>query len=270
MRGSWPNNLGESGILMQLRENKTKRLIEAGKTAIGGFLMFPSPEIVEQMGYAGLDFVIIDTEHGPADNLAVAGMIRAAEAADITPLVRVRWVGDPSLILRALDLGAQGVQVPMVESAETAARVAAAARYHPRGRRGLAGVRAAWYGAVELGDYVAKANREIMVAVQIETAAAVAQAGEIAAVEGVDLVFVGPVDLSQSLGHPGQLQHPDLLAAMDRVFAACRAAGRACGTLTADAAQGRRQIAAGLQFLCINPAPVYAHCRATAEEIRRG
>ncbi len=254
---------------MAIRENKTKRLIAAGKPAIGGFLMIPSPEVVEQMGYAGLDFVIIDTEHGPADNLRVAEMIRAAEAADITPIVRVRWVEDPMLILRVLDLGAQGVQVPMVQSREVAERVVQAAKYFPRGRRGLAGVRAAKYGAVDLGEYVKAANRETMVVVQIETAAAVAKCEEIASVDGVDVVFVGPVDLSQSLGFPGQRYHPAVLEASDRVFLASKAAGKACGTLTADIEHGRKQVALGLQYICINPTPIYSHCKALADGIRR-
>ena len=255
---------------MLIRENKTKRLIAAGGTAVGGFLMIKSPEIVEIMGYAGLDFVIIDSEHGPADNETIGNMIRAAEASGITPIVRVRWVNDPTLILRALDLGAQGVQVPMVEDAETAARVVQAARYHPLGRRGLAGVRAAKYGAVDLGAYTQEANDENLVIAQIETAKAVGNAQAIAAVPGIDVVFVGPVDLSQSLGIPGQRSNPVLIEAMDKVFAACKAAGRPCGTLTSDIAEGRRQQAAGLQYLCINPTPIYAHCRSTAEGIRRG
>lgn len=251
-----------------MRPNKTKRLIASGEAAIGGFLPLPSPDIVEMMGYAGLDFVIIDTEHGPADNETLAQMIRAAEVADITPLVRVRWFADPSLILRALDLGAQGVQVPMIESAELAQNVVAVSRYHPQGRRGLAGVRASRYGAIPLPEYVRAANEEVMVICQIETARGVANAAEIAAVPGVDLVFVGPVDLSQSLGHPGERQHPELLAAMERVFSACKAAGTPCGTLTADVAHGREQAAAGLQYLCINPAPIYAHCKSMVQGIR--
>jgi 4-hydroxy-2-oxoheptanedioate aldolase len=255
--------------MMGVRPNKTKRLIASGKPAIGGFLMIPSPEIVEIMGYAGLDFVIIDTEHGPADNQTVAHLIRAADAADITPIVRVRWVSDPSLILRALDLGAQGVQVPMIEDAATAARVVASARYHPLGRRGLAGVRAARFGADDLPRYVEVANEEIMVVCQIETATGVANVKEIAAVPGVDVIFVGPVDLSQSLGYPGQRQHPVLGKAMEQVFSACRAAGVPCGTLTADIAEGQQQAADGLQYLCINPTPIYTHCRNTVRAIRQ-
>jgi len=253
-----------------MRPNRTKQLIASGKAAVGGFLAIPSPEIVEMMGHAGLDFVIIDTEHGPADNETVGNMIRAAEATGITPLVRVRWVNDPSLILRALDLGAQGVQVPMIEDAETARRVVSFSRYHPLGRRGLAGVRAAHYGAIPLAEYVEMANREVMVICQIETVKGVDHAAEIAAVPGVDVIFVGPVDLSQSLGYPGQRQHPLLLETMQRVFAAAKAAGVAAGTLTSDVAQGREQAAAGLQYLCINPTPIYAHCRSTAQAIRQG
>lgn len=269
MRKSWPASGRQAEELIAVRPNQTKRLIAAGKPAVGGFLMIPSPEIVEIMGYAGLDFVIIDTEHGPADNQTVAHLIRAADAAGITPIVRVRWVGDPSLILRALDLGAQGVQVPMIEDGATAARVVAAARYHPEGRRGLAGVRAARYGADDLPDYVREANREVMVVCQVETGSGVAKAREIATTPGVDVVFVGPVDLSQSLGHPGERRHPALLGAMEQVFAACREAGVPCGTLTADLAEGRSQAAAGLRYLCINPTPIYSHCRSLASGIRR-
>lgn len=251
-----------------IRENKTKKLIASGGAAIGGFLGLKSTEIVEIMGYAGLDFVIIDAEHGSADTETLEHMVRAAEVSGITPLVRVTNVNDPTLILRALDLGAQGVQVPMVESGDTARRIVQAAKYYPLGRRGLAGVRAARYGAVDMGSYVQEANAQTMVIAQIETVAGVEHAAEIAAVEGVDVVFVGPMDLSQSLGIPAQRRNPLLIEAMEKVFAACRAAGKPCGTLTASVEEGRAQSAAGLQYLCVSPAPIYAHCRSLLQGIR--
>ncbi|MDP2873572.1 MAG: aldolase/citrate lyase family protein [Bacillota bacterium] len=251
-----------------VRENKTKKLIASGGVAVGGFLGLKSTEIVEIMGYAGLDFVIIDSEHGSADTETLEHMVRAAEAAGITPIVRVTNVNDPTLILRALDLGAQGVQVPMVESAETARRIVQAAKYHPLGRRGLAGVRAARYGAVDMTRYVGEANAQTMVVAQIETVAGVEHAAEIAAVDGVDVVFVGPMDLSQSLGIPAQRRNPLLIETMEKVFAACKAAGKPCGTLTANAEEGRAQSAAGLQYLCISPAPIYAHCQSLLQGIR--
>jgi 4-hydroxy-2-oxoheptanedioate aldolase len=253
---------------MLLRENKTKKLISEGKAAIGGFLGLKSPEIVEIMGYAGLDFVIIDSEHGSAGSETLEQMIRAAEVAGITPIVRVTNVFDWTLILRALDSGAQGVQVPMVEDGDTAERVARAARYYPLGRRGLAGVRAAKYGSIDMARYVQEANEQVMVVAQIETVKGVENAAQIAAVDGIDLVFVGPMDLSQSLGIPAQRSNPLLHETMEKVFAACRAADKPCGTLTASVDEGRRQAAAGLQYLCISPAPIFSHCKSLVQGIR--
>jgi len=253
---------------MLVRENKTKKLISEGKAAIGGFLGIKSPELVEIMGYAGLDFVIIDSEHGSPGSETIEEMIRAAEVTGITPIVRVTNVNDPTLILRALDSGAQGVQVPMVEDGPTAERIVRFSRYFPLGRRGLAGVRAARYGTVDMGRYVQEANREVMVVAQIETVKGVEHAAEIAAVDGIDLVFVGPMDLSQSLGIPAQRSNPLLLETMEQVFSVCRAAGKPSGTLTASTEEGRRQAAAGLQYLCISPVPVYRHCRSLVEGIR--
>ncbi len=230
--------------------------------------MIPSAEVVEMMGIAAMDFAIIDLEHGLIDYHQALSMVRAAQLCGITPIVRVVDGRTRGPILRALDLGAGGVQVPMIESAADAALAVRWARYWPQGQRGLAGVRASGYGLEATGDYIKRANASVMVVAQVETDAGVRRIDEIVATDGIDVVFVGPVDLSQSLGVAGQLDSPQLLEAMERVFAACRVAGMPCGTLTRDVTHGRQQVEAGLQYLCVNPVPVIQHCSQAVRGIR--
>ncbi|HMM20572.1 MAG TPA: aldolase/citrate lyase family protein [Selenomonadales bacterium] len=189
--------------------------IARGDTVRGVFVVTGTPANVEILGYAGLDFVILDMEHASTGSGEVEHLIRAAEIGGIAPIVRVSK-NDPALILRALDSGACGILVPQVNSATEAEQAVQAARYAPLGGRGLAGiVRAARYGFSPLSDYVSSANRRTLVIVQAEDRRAVENLEAILAVEGVDGVFVGPADLSQSLGRTGQFDHPEV----NRIFA---------------------------------------------------
>ena len=249
--------------------NKVKALHREGKPAIGAFCPIHSAQIIEIMGYAGLDFVIIDTEHGPAGVETVEHLCRAAELGGMMPFVRVTNNTDPTIILRALDAGAMGVQIPMIESGEQAARVARGARYNPLGTRGLAGTRATRYGSIPLAEYVKAANEEVAVIVQIETVKGVENATEIAKAPGVDIVFIGPVDLSLALGIPGQVGSPLHTEYMDKAINAVIAAGKPVGSLTFSTEHGQEQIARGMQYLCINAVPVYAHCRNMLQQLGR-
>jgi len=176
--------------------------------------------MVEMIGYAGYDFVIIDMEHVGVDAQTLEDMIRAAEGCSLTPLVRLPGV-DPKVIMRTLDAGAQGVVVPCIQSASQAREVVAASRYYPEGSRGISGGRTTGFGTLDLKDYMALANSEIMVALMIEDTAGVDNIEAIVATPGVDMILEGAIDLSQSLGVPAQPHHASVQSALRDVAAAC-------------------------------------------------
>jgi 4-hydroxy-2-oxoheptanedioate aldolase len=185
-------------------------------------------------------------------------LVRAADVRGMTPLVRVP-TNQPATILRLMDTGAMGLHVPWVNSAVEAEAAVRSVKYHPRGQRGLAGVRAANYGqAGTLAEYTEQANAETLVVIQVETAAAVAQAGEIAAIDGVDGVFIGPSDLSQSYGFPGQPQHPAVQAAMDEIVRAVSKSSAAVGIMVPNAAAAREWRERGARYIAIGLEAVLA------------
>lgn len=198
--------------------------IGAGREVYGLFVGVPSPTMVEMIAAAGFDFAILDTEHTLVDPQTLHHMIRAAEAFGIAPLVRVPE-RDPGAIQRVLDAGAHGVVVPHVRGPRDVRDAVRAARYAPEGMRSLAGGRIAGYGRVDLREHVVRANERTLVVPMIEDAEAVADIDAIVAEPGVDLVLEGAADLSQSLGVTWQTRHPDVVAAVREVAAACRRAG---------------------------------------------
>jgi len=203
-----------------MRDNLTKRALRDGEAVFGCFVRYPDPTLVEVVTYHGWDFVIFDGEHGTLEPRECENLVRSAELHDVTPIVRVP-TNQPHVILRLMDTGAQGLHVPWVGDAEDAERAVRSVKYQPRGQRGLAGVRAADYGQRgPLAEYVRRANDETLVVVHVETASAVDQVDEIAAVDGIDVVFLGPADLSQSLGVPGEVRHPLVLEHMERAAVA--------------------------------------------------
>jgi 4-hydroxy-2-oxoheptanedioate aldolase len=188
-----------------------------GEPVQGLIVKMPAPSIVEMAAYAGFDFVLIDAEHGLGDGEALEHHVRAADAAGVACIVRVGELSGIE-ILRALDAGATGIVVPHVGDAETAAEAVRCAHYPPLGARGLAvSTRAGHQGARGLREHLARAERETLVLVQVEDADAVGRVDEITAVPRLDAVFLGPTDLSLSLGHPGDLDHPAVATAIDRV-----------------------------------------------------
>jgi len=210
-------------------ENRTKAKLAAGEAAFGCFVRTPEPQLIEYVGMLGWDFLVFDAEHGPLQPREVEDLCRAIEPRGTTPLVRVT-TNDTPTILRFLDTGAHGVHVPWVNSAAEAEKAVRAVKYTPRGIRGLAGSRASEWGLREpIGAYVQRANRETLVVIQIETQDAVDAIDDYLKVDGIDVLFLGPTDLSQSLGHPGRLDHPDVLAAMERVAEAVVGSGVTLG-----------------------------------------
>ena len=207
-----------------------------GECLFGCFVRYPDPGLAELVALQGFDFLVLDGEHGTMEPAEAENMVRGTDVRGVPALVRVP-ANEPPVILRFMDTGAIGVHVPLVSSADDAERAVRAVKYGPRGGRGLTGVRAAAYGQRgTLAEYVERANEETLVVVQIETRAALEQVAEIAAVDGVDVVFVGPTDLSHSLGVPGQLAHPVVEEAYRTVAEAVRSSQAALGVLVADEA----------------------------------
>jgi 4-hydroxy-2-oxoheptanedioate aldolase len=226
-----------------LKTNTTKTKLKAGETVFGCFVGYPDAALVEVLGYQPWDFIVFDGEHGTLEPRDCENMVRAAELRGVTPIVRVT-TNLPPIILRFMDTGAQGLHVPWVNSAEEAENVVRSVKYYPRGIRGLAGVRAADYGqTIPFSEYVQQANQETLVVIHIETAEAVERLPDIAAIEGIDVIFIGPTDLSQSYGVPGQPQHPDVQKAMQKIVEVVATSPAALGVMVAnqDAAQQWRE-----------------------------
>jgi 4-hydroxy-2-oxoheptanedioate aldolase len=199
----------------------------------GTFLNLGSANAVEIASGVGFDWLLIDLEHGSGSMADLRGMLQACRGCGAAPIVRIRSV-EPDSVKFVMDSGAAGVMFPFVSSAEQACQAVRSLKYPPQGERGVAGViRATDYGR-DWPRYFKEANDKSLVVVQIETSAAVAASDEIAAVDGVDVLFVGPMDLSVNLGHPAQYDHPDVVQAFQHVINACERYGKAAGILTKD------------------------------------
>jgi len=215
-----------------IKYNKLKSIIKNDTVALGMFHYSGSPAIVEILGYSGFDFVIFDTEHTPFTLETGQHIVRAADASNITPLIRVE--NNPSMILKALDLGFQGVIIPRVKQEEEALRAVNAVKYPPIGERGSCpAVRASNYAsgddAIEWSEYCKKANEEIFLSVLVEGKEGISNLKKIASVEGVDNVFFGPVDLAQDLGLP-RVDHPKIWEAVENTLTSCRSMGISVAT----------------------------------------
>lgn len=213
-----------------MRKNTLKEKLNAGKATLGPFVGFPSPSMVETMGWLGFDFVIIDCEHGPIDYETAENMIRAAELSGTTPIVRI-GLNEQQNIQRYMDAGAQGVLIPLVNTAADALKVVNSVKYPPVGKRGAYSGRGAQFGAGIGPEYFAQANEETFVAVQIETPEAIENADEIIATPNVDAVFLGPGDLSLNFGVPGQMEHEKVVSTIETLVEKIKAAGKHPGTL---------------------------------------
>ncbi|MCC5808041.1 MAG: hypothetical protein JJU00_17065 [Opitutales bacterium] len=218
-----------------------------GECVFGTFLKTTDPAFAETAALAGLDFVIIDTEHGLASPADLHNLVRAAQAGGALPVVRVA-ANRPELIQTALDAAAGGVQVPGVSSVADARAVARAAYFSPKGQRGVCRyVRAARYSATPAQDYFAAAQ-DVLTIVHIEGKEALEAADEIAAVEGIDICFIGPWDLSQSLGIPGEVGHPKMLEAISGLARRLRPKGKILGTFLDDTGNLAAFAEAGIQY----------------------
>lgn len=233
---------------MHIFKNKLKADLKAGETRYGAFVTSPCPEVVEVLAVAGYDFVIIDTEHTASNIETVVDMIRAAEAYGMTAVVRVP--DDTSKnISRYQDVGAYGVQIPMVHTAEQAEAIVKAMKFMPDGIRGMSGGRGTAWGRID--NYRQVSNDETLIAVMCESKQGLENIDEIVKVPGVDAVFIGAYDLSQALGVPGQTTHPLVEEAVQKVLDACLKAGVIPGIVSPDVDLARRRALQGFRYITI-------------------
>ena len=237
-----------------MRQNTAKAKLKAGEAIIGPIVGFTSPQLVEVAGRAGFDFVFIDCEHGAIGLDECENMVRAADVVGLSTIVRVPE-NNPQQILRYLDLGAHGVQVPHVTTRDDALRAVDASKYAPQGSRGMGGGRAADYGlgALTGEDFLAFANQHTWVSAMIEDREGIRNLDQILSVEGLDIIAIGPNDLAASLGFAGQVSHPEVQRTIDEIVAQGRAAGKAVGVGgNSDAESVRRNILRGATYLTLS------------------
>ena len=229
--------------------NKFRQDLIAGKKLIGCWCSLGSPITTEVLGLAGFDWILMDGEHSPNDVLSFIPQLMALKDSPSAPVVRPQW-NDTVQIKRLLDAGFHNFLIPFVQSADDARAAVAATRYPPQGVRGLSiSQRNNRYGTVQ--DYFKVVNDNIAVMVQIETMTAVNAIDEICAVDGVDGIFIGPGDLSTTMGHIGNPLHPEVQAAMQKVYASAKAHGKPVGILAPVEADARRYLEMGATFVAV-------------------
>jgi 4-hydroxy-2-oxoheptanedioate aldolase len=234
---------------MDLPRNRFKHALAAGQVQIGLWSSLCSAIAADAIADSGFDWVLLDSEHSPNELPDLLTQMMAFSASHTTPIVRPAW-NDTVLIKRVLDIGPQSVLIPYVQNAEEARRAVAATRYPPDGVRGIAGAaRSSRYGRIK--DYAKKAADELCVLVQVETRQALAELEAIAAVPGVDGIFIGPSDLSGSMGHIGNPGHPEVQAALKNAVERISAAGKPAGILTLSEDDARRYIDWGYKFVAV-------------------
>ena len=235
----------------------------------GTFSKTEDPAMIEAMALAGMDFIILDTEHGPNTSLSLQNLIRAAEVGGMLPFIRIPE-GDFTRISAALDIGAAGVQVPQVVTAADAQRAVEHARFYPKGNRGVCRyVRAAGYSSIDKSEYFRKADESILI-LQLEGKEALANFDAIVATEGLDILFVGPYDLSQSLGVPGQVDHPMVVSQVEEICRNCRKRGVTVGTFVESVQTARFWIERGVNYVCysVDVGLMYQTCAGICRDFR--
>jgi 4-hydroxy-2-oxoheptanedioate aldolase len=234
---------------MDLPRNAFKHAIAKGELQIGLWCSLCNPITAEIVSHSGFDWLLLDTEHSPNEVPDVLAQLQAVQAGTAAAIVRPAW-NDIVLIKRFLDIGAQTLLIPFVQSPDEARRAVEATRYPPGGIRGITGSgRASRYGRVK--DYLKTASREICLLVQVETRSALDRIEDIAAVDGVDGVFIGPNDLSASFGHIGNWAHPDVQAALEDAVRRLKRVGKPAGILTPNEEEAKRFIAWGYTFVAV-------------------
>jgi len=251
-------------------KNLTDLIKEKG-FVIGPFMKISDPAMVEIAGFAGFDFVILDMEHGPNSLQQMQNLIRAAEVSGVKAVIRTRD-RIPESISQALDIGAQAVQIPQVTTAEEAHTVVQSAKFFPLGNRGVCRfVRAAGYSSVDRKEYFAKANATTQVIIQIEGVLGIKNFDSILEVPGIDILFIGPYDLSQSMGLPGEIDHPEVVAVMKEFVRKANKAGKYIGIFTDTLANAKLWKEAGVHYLSysVDVGLYFSICEHIVKEIRK-
>jgi len=234
---------------MELPVNHFKRALRAGRPQVGLWSLLSSHLSVEIVAGAGFDWLVLDTEHAPNELPMVLSQLQATTGGTAHPIVRIPW-NDTVDFKRYLDIGAQTILVPYIETAEQAASAVAAMRYPPRGVRGFSGnPRAASFGRIK--DYWQHCEEELCLLLQVETRLGLQNLEAIATTDGVDGIFIGPGDLSAALGHLANPGHPDVLTVIEETIARIRACGQPAGILTSDDALIRRYLELGCTFVAV-------------------
>lgn len=231
-----------------MREHRLKQKLQQGEVVIGPFINCAYPAFIEICGHAGFDFAVIDMEHGALNTLVAEDLCRAADCVGLAPIIRISK-NDAPQIQRALDIGSAGVQVPQIETQADAADVVRGAKYSPLGSRGLSFyTRAGVYGSAgtQITD---RLNQESLIVVHVEGRRGVENIEEIVSVPHIDVIFLGPYDLSQSLGIPGQVRDSRVIDLMQKCVTSIRNAGKAAGTFADNPETAKQWIDAGVQYV---------------------
>ena len=253
-----------------MRQNHLRERLQNDEVVIGVFQAFESPNLTEMFGYAEFDFIVFDNEHGNMSPYACENSIRAAECGNMVPIIRIPDCTREN-VLKSLDRGAMGIIVPMVSTREQAEKVVELSRYYPEGKRGLAlSTRAGGYGKRHsVSDHIMIANNENLVVVQIETGESLENLDEILSVDGIDIFFIGPSDLSQSLGMPGQTSAPDLVDKVKKALNRIAASGKTAGIFAANTEDAKMWIGSGARFVAFGaPALLYKGMFDCVEEMK--
>jgi len=230
--------------------NKLKQIFAEGKAALGSFVTCNAPDLVEILALAGFDFVIIDNEHGPMGHESSQHLIRAAELRGITPIVRIPDSREDT-ILHTLDVGAHGIQVPQVNDPETANAIISRSKYSPLGRRGVAFPRSADYGLTDLSKYFDYENSQVMVVVHCENTTCLDNLDSICQIPGIDVIFLGPYDMSQSMGITAQVNHPRVQEAAQKVVTTAKKYGKVAGVFAGNGSIAKERAVQGFQYIAI-------------------
>lgn len=226
-----------------------KERLKAGDILFGPFIRMSEPSVTEIIGYAGYDFAIIDLEHGPMSVRDAENLVRAANQAGISPIIRVRESAE-TMILRALDTGAAGVQIPQINSVEAARASVSSSKFYPEGHRGVCKyTRNAEYSNIKTPKYFEKANEDTLTILQIEGKEGIEKIDEILDVPGIDVLFLGPYDLSQALGITGQVDDPKVIDVIEKITKKCIEKGIAVGCFAINTEAAKKFIQMGIQYM---------------------
>jgi len=255
---------------MNIKTNEVFKQKLHSKYTIGPFCKTEDPAFIEVMGNAGFDFVILDMEHGPNNIQSMQNLIRAGECSGTSVIVRVTGAF-PDKISAALDIGAAGVQVPMVSSIQDAKNVVLAAKYYPKGSRGVCRyVRAANYSARPADEYFKSANDAVII-VQIENQMGIDNLDDILSVEGIDVIFMGSYDISQTLGIPGKVKDPGVVDTIKKINERCRARGVQTGTFVERIEDVKFWHALGMNYICysVDVGLLFSACSTLMDTIHK-